>query len=204
LRICKQVRSLGVMIWGEGRSNSTLDNLHHHPARTLSGPGWSPPPPRTMTTFKAALKADWAPAIESAARFIGMFIACVIVAADWLRFTWQHPWAGLRALEFPGATSSPNLTTSSPNLAVSSPNLDAAIAAAERCALAFGGNSSEVVDWLLRRQSEAAMQNAMSKLAMLPVTPEPLLLPPAPEPIAPAPAPRKRGRRATRQPKVAA
>ncbi len=163
-----------------------------------------------MTTFKAALKADWAPVIESTARFVGVVIACVIVAADWLRFTWQHPWAGLRALEFPGAasspnltTSSPNLTTSSPNLAVSSPNLDAAIAAAERCALACGGNSSEVVDWLLRRQSEAAMQNAMSKLAMLPVTPEPLLLPPAPEPIAPATAPRKRGRRATRQPKVA-
>jgi hypothetical protein len=178
--------------------------IHHHPARTLSGPGWSPPPPRTMTTFKAALRADWAPAIESTARAIGVAIAVLIVATDWLRFTWQHPWAGLRALELPSAaTSSPNLTTSSPNLVVSSPNLDAAIAAAERCALACGGNGSEVVDWLLRRQSEAAMQNAMGKLAMLPATPEPLLLPPAPEPIAPAPAPRKRGRRATRQPKVA-
>jgi hypothetical protein len=160
--------------------------------------------PKTMnTTIKAALKADWAPAIESTARAIGVAIAVLIVATDWLRFTWQHPWAGLRALEFPGAASSPNLTTSSPNLAVSSPNLDAAIAAAERCALACGGNSSEVVDWLLRRQSEAAMQNAMGKLAMIPATPEPLLLPAAPEPIAPAPAPRKRGRRATRQPKVA-
>jgi hypothetical protein len=148
------------------------------------------------TTIKAALRADWAPAIESTARAIGVAIACVIVAADWLRFTWQHPWAGLRALEFPGAASSPNL-------AVSSPNLDAAIAATERYALAFGGNSSEVVDWLLRRQSEAAMQNAMGKLAMLPATPEPLLLPAALDPIAPAPAPRKRGRRATRQPKVA-
>jgi hypothetical protein len=162
------------------------------------------------TTIKAALRADWAPAIESTARAIGVAIACVIVAADWLRFTQQHPWAGLRALEFPGAasspnltTSSPNLTTSSPNLAVSSPNLDAAIAATERYALAFGGNSSEVVDWLLRRQSEAAMQNAMGKLAMLPATPEPLLLPAALDPIAPVPAPRKRGRRATRQPKVA-
>ena len=160
--------------------------------------------PKTMnTTIKAALRADWAPAIESTARAIGVAIAVLIVATDWLRFTWQHPWAGLRALEFPGAASSPNLTTSSPNLAVSSPNLDAAIAAAERCALACGGNSSEVVDWLLRRQSEAAMQNAMGKLAMIPATPEPLLLPAAPEPIAPAPAPRKRGRRATRQPKVA-
>jgi hypothetical protein len=162
------------------------------------------------TTIKAALRADWAPAIESTARAIGVAIACVIVAADWLRFTQQHPWAGLRALEFPGAASSPNLTTSSPNLttsssnlAVSSSNLDAAIAATERYALAFGGNSSEVVDWLLRRQSEAAMQNAMGKLAMLPATPEPLLLPAALDPIAPAPAPRKRGRRATRQPKVA-
>jgi hypothetical protein len=169
------------------------------------------------TTIKAALRADWAPAIESTARAIGVAIACVIVAADWLRFTQQHPWAGLRALEFPGAASSPNLTTSSPNLttsssnlavsssnlAVSSSNLDAAIAATERYALAFGGNSSEVVDWLLRRQSEAAMQNAMGKLAMLPATPEPLLLPAALDPIAPVPAPRKRGRRATRQPKVA-
>ncbi len=154
--------------------------------------------PKTMnTTIKAALRADWAPAIESTARAIGVAVAVLIVAADWLRFTWQHPWAGLRALEFPGAAAS------SPNLAVSSPNLDAAIAAAERYALAFGGNSSEVVDWLLRRQSEVAMQNAMSKLAMLAATPEPLLLAPAPEPIAPAPAPRKRGRRATRQPKVA-
>ncbi len=190
--------------------------------------------PKTMnTTIKAALQADWAPAIESTARAIGVAIACVIVAADWLRFTWQNPWAGLRALEFPGAaassprselqlpsiraltpldpatsspnltTSSPNLTTSSPNLAVSSPNLDAAIAAAERWALVCGGDSSKVVDWLLRRQSEAAMQNAMGKLAMLSATPEPLLLAPAPEPIAPVPAPRKRGRRATRQPKVA-
>ena len=120
------------------------------------------PPPRTMTTtFQAALKADWAPAIESTARFVGVAIACVIVAADWLRFTWQHPWAGLQALEFPGAaTSSPRSATSSPR--------------SERVA----------------------------PLLLLPA-PAFLLLAPAPEPIAPAPAPRKRGRRATRQPKAA-
>ena len=118
-------------------------------------------PPRTMTTFKAALKSDWAPAIESAARFIGMFIACVIVAADWLRFTWQHPWAGLRALELPNAAAS------SPRSAASSPR-------SERVA----------------------------PLLLLPA-PAFLLLAPAPEPIAPAPVPRRRGRRATRQPKTA-
>ena len=126
------------------------------------------PPPRTMTTtFQAALKADWAPAIESTARFVGVAIACVIVAADWLRFTWQHPWAGLRALEFPGAAiSSPNLASNSPRSAASSPR------------------SERVAPLLLP-------------------APAFLLLAPAPEPIAPAPAPRKRGRRATRQPKVA-
>ena len=120
-----------------------------------------------MTTFQAALKADWAPAIESTARFVGVAIACVIVAADWLRFTWQHPWAGLRALEFPGAAiSSPNLASNSPRSAASSPR------------------SERVAPLLLP-------------------APAFLLLAPAPEPIAPAPAPRKRGRRATRQPKVA-
>ena len=121
-----------------------------------------------MTTFKAALKADWAPAIESTARFVGVAIACVIVAVDWLRFTWQHPWAGLRALELPiAAASSPRSAPSSPRSAASSPR-------------------SECV----------------APLLLLPA-PAFLLLAPAPEPIAPAPAPRKRGRRATRQPKVA-
>ena len=124
------------------------------------------------TTVQAALKADWAPAIESTARFVGVAIACVIVAADWLRFTWQHPWAGLRALEFPGAAaSSPNLAVS---LAVSSPRSAASSPRSERVA----------------------------PLLLLPA-PAPLLLAPAPELIAPAPAPRKRGRRATRQPKSA-
>jgi len=128
------------------------------------------------TTIKAALRADWAPVIESTARAIGVAIACVIVAADWLRFTWQHPWAGLRALEFPNAaTSSPNLATSSPNLAVSSPQSVSSFPRLERIA----------------------------PLLLLPAAPLPLLLAPAPEPIAPATAPRKRGRRATRQPKVA-
>ena len=149
----------------------TSATIHHHPARTLSGPGWSPPPPRTMTTtVQAALKADWAPAIESTARFVGVAIACVIVAADWLRFTWQHPWAGLRALELPGAAaSSPNLASNSPRSAANSPR-------SER----------------------------LAPLLLLPA-PALLLLAPAPEPItpAPAPAPRKRGRRATRQPKAA-
>ena len=127
-----------------------------------------------MTTFKAALKADWAPAIESTARFVGTFIACVIVAADWLRFTWQHPWAGLRALEFPGAaTSSPNLTSNSPLSAASSP------------------------------QSALSSPRSVRVAPLLLPAPAPLLLAPAPEPIAPAPAPRKRGRRATRQPKAA-
>jgi hypothetical protein len=42
---------------------------------------------------------------------------------------------------------------------------------AERYALTCGSNGSEVVDWLLRRQSETAMQNAMAKLAMLPAPP---------------------------------
>jgi hypothetical protein len=134
--------------------------------------------PKSMnTTIKAALRADWAPVIESTARAIGVAIACVIVAADWLRFTWQHPWAGLRALEFPNAaTSSPNLATSSPNLAVSSPQSVSSFPRLERIA----------------------------PLLLLPAAPLPLLLAPAPEPIAPATAPRKRGRRATRQPKVAA
>ena len=133
-------------------------------------------PQSQTTTIKAALRADWAPVIESTARAIGVAIACVIVAADWLRFTWQHPWAGLRALEFPNAaTSSPNLATSSPTLAVSSPQSVSSFPRLERIA----------------------------PLLLLPAAPLPLLLAPAPEPIAPATAPRKRGRRATRQPKVA-
>jgi hypothetical protein len=137
------------------------------------------------TTIKAALKADWAPAIESTARAIGLVIAVLIVATDWLRFTWQHPWAGLRALEFPGAASSPNLTTSSPNLAVSSPNLAVSLAVGSPLSAASSPQSERVAPLLL-----------------LPA-PAFLLLAPAPEPIAPAPVPRKRGRRATRQPKVA-
>jgi len=129
------------------------------------------------TTIKAALRADWAPVIKSTARAIGVAIACVIVAADWLRFTWQHPWAGLRTLEFPNAaTSSPNLATSSPNLAVSSP----------------------------QSVSSSPRRERIAPLLLLPAAPLPLLLAPAPEPITPARAPRKRGRRATRQPKVAA
>ena len=138
------------------------------------------------TTVQAALKADWAPAIESTARFVGVAIACVIVAADWLRFTWQHPWAGLRALELPGAaTSSPNLTTSSPNLAVSSPNLAVSLAVSSP-----------------RSAARSPQSDRVAPLLLLPA-PAFLLLAPAPEPIAPAPAPRKRGRRATRQPKAA-
>lgn len=142
-----------------------------------------------MTTFKAALKADWAPAIESIARFVGVAIACVIVAADWLRFTWHHPWAGLRALELPGAAaSSPNLTTSSPNLAVSSPNLTS--------------NSPQSAASSPQSALSSPRSEHVAPLLLLPA-PAFLLLAPAPEPIAPAPAPRKRGRRATRQPKVA-
>lgn len=112
------------------------------------------------TTFQDALKADWAPAIESTARFAGVAIACVIVAADWLRFTWQHPWAGLRALELP-------------------------IAAA--------------------RSPRSAPPPRSERVAPLLLLPAPafLLLAPAQEPIAPAPVRRKRGRRATRQPKAA-
>ena len=172
----------------------TSATIHHHPARTLSGPGWSPPPPRSMnTTFQAALKADWAPAIESTARFVGVAIACVIVAADWLRFTWQHPWAGLRALEFPGAaTSSPNLTTSSPNLAVSSPNLAVSLAVSSPQSAASSPRSA----------ASSPRSERVAPLLLLPAPAFPLLAP-APEPIAPVPAPRKRGRRATRQPKAA-
>ena len=143
------------------------------------------PPPRTMTTFQAALKADWTPAIESTARFVGVAIACVIVAADWLRFTWQHPWAGLRALEFPGAA------TSSPNLAVSSPNLAVSLAVSSPRSAASSP------------QSAPSSPRSERVAPLLLPAPAFLLLAPAPEPIAPAPAPRKRGRRATRQPKVA-
>ena len=148
-------------VWFGGRSDST-----HH----FQPPGEDPERPRLVihtpktmnTTIKAALRADWAPAIESTARAIGVAIAVLIVATDWLRFTWQHPWAGLRALEFPGAAPSSSLS------AASSP------------------------------QSER-----VAPLLLLPA-PAFLLLAPAPEPIAPVPAPRKRGRRATRQPKVTA
>ncbi len=129
------------------------------------------------TTIKAALRADWAPAIESTARAIGVAIACVIVAADWLRFTWQHPWAGLRALEFPGAAaSSPRSDRQLPSIRALTP-LDPA--------------------------TSSPQSERVAPLLLLPA-PAFLMLAPAPEPIAPAPAPRKRGRRATRQPKVTA
>jgi hypothetical protein len=126
-----------------------------------------------MTTFKAALQADWAPVIESTARLIGVAVAVLIVAADWLRFTWRRPVDGLLALvpvlpKSVAASSSPRSAASSPQSASSSPQ------------------SARVAPLLL-----------LPALA-------PLLLAPAREPIAPAPAPRKRGRRATRQPKVAA
>jgi hypothetical protein len=152
-----------------------------------------------MTTFKAALKADWAPAIESTARAIGVAIAVLIVATDWLRFTWQHPWAGLRALEFPGAASSPNLTTSSPNLTTSSPNLTTS---SPNLAVS---SPNLAVSLAVSSPLSAASSPRSERVAPLLLLPAPafLLLAPAPEPIAPAPAPRKRGRRATRQPKVA-
>jgi hypothetical protein len=152
------------------------------------------------TTIKAALRADWAPAIESTARAIGVAIACVIVAADWLRFTWQHPWAGLRALEFPGAASSPNLTSSSPSLAVSlavSPPRSAAISPrSERQLPSIRALTP------LDPATRSPRSERVAPLLLLPA-PAFLLLAPAPEPIAPATTPRKRGRRATRQPKVA-
>jgi hypothetical protein len=128
------------------------------------------------TTIKAALRADWAPAIKSTARAIGVAIACVIVAADWLRFTWQHPWAGLRALEFPGAAaSSLRSERQLPSIRALTP-LDPA--------------------------TSSPRSERVAPLLLLPAPAFPLLAP-APEPIAPVPAPRKRGRRATRQPKVA-
>ena len=127
------------------------------------------------TTIKAALRADWAPVIESTARAIGVAIACVVVAADWLRFTWQHPWAGLRALEFPvAAASSPRSERQLPSIRALTP-LDSA--------------------------TSSPRSERVAPLFLLPA-PAFLLLAPAPEPIAPAPVPRKRGRRATRQPKV--
>jgi hypothetical protein len=129
------------------------------------------------TTIKAALRADWAPVIESTARAIGVAIAYIIIAADWLRFTWQHPWAGLRALEFPGAaTSSPRSERQLPSIRALTP-LDPA--------------------------TSSPRSERVAPLLLLPA-PAFLLLAPAPEPIAPVPAPRKRGRRATRQPKVTA
>ena len=130
-----------------------------------------------MNTIKAALRADWAPAIKSTARAIGVAIACVIVAADWLRFTWQHPWAGLRALDFPGAGAG-----------VSSPR-------SERQLPPIRALTS------LDPATSSTRSERVAPLLLLPA-PAFLLLAPAPEPIAPAPAPRKRGRRATRQPKV--
>ena len=133
--------------------------------------------PKSMNTIKAALRADWAPVIESTARAIGVAIACVIVAADWLRFTWQHPWAGLRALEFPNAaTRSPQSESQLPSIQALTP-LDPA--------------------------TSSPRSERVAPLLLLPA-PAFLMLAPAPEPIAPATAPRKRGRRATRQPKVAA
>jgi len=127
------------------------------------------------TTIKAALRADWAPAIESTARAIGLVIAVMIVAADWLRFTWQHPWAGLRALEFPGADArSPRSERQLPSIRALTP---------------------------LDPVTSSPRSERVAPLLLLPA-PAFLLLAPAPEPIAPAPAPRKRGRRATRQPKV--
>jgi hypothetical protein len=126
------------------------------------------------TTIKAALRADWGPAIESTARAIGIVIAVLIVATDWLRFTWQHPWAGLRALEFPAA--------SSPRSSHQLPSIRALT--------------------LLDPATSSPRSERVAPLLLLPA-PAFLMLAPAPEPIAPAPAPRKRGRRATRQPKVA-
>ena len=161
------------------------------------------------TTVQAALKADWAPAVKSTARFVGVAIACVIVAADWLRFTWQHPWAGLRALELPGAAvSSPRSATNSPQSAPSSPRSAASSPRSERVApllllpaplpipdceecegygevTDFSGIGVEVVEQCPECDGTGKQES------------------PALEPIAPAPAPRKRGRRATRQPKAA-
>jgi hypothetical protein len=160
-----------------------------------------------MNTIKAALRADWAPAIESTARAIGVAIACVIVAADWLRFTWQHPWAGLRALEFPGAASSPNLTSSSPNLTSSSPNLAVSLAVSPPRSAAISPRSERQLPSIraLTPLDPATRSPRSERVAPLLLLPAPafLLLAPAPEPIAPATTPRKRGRRATRQPKVA-
>ena len=150
------------------------------------------PPPRSMTTFKAALKADWAPAIKSTARFVGVAIACVIVAADWLRFTWQHPWAGLRALELPNAAaSSPRSAASSPRSATSSPRSEPSSPNLTTSDLNKAGASiSETELGPMSMRMDFGMARPT-----LPVAPQP--------PIAPAPAPRKRGRRATRQPKAA-
>jgi len=128
------------------------------------------------TTIKAALRADWAPAIESTARAIGLVIAVMIVAADWLRFTWQHPWAGLRALEFPGADArSPRSERQLPSIRALTP---------------------------LDPVTSSPRSERVAPLLLLPARAFPMLAP-APETIAPIRAPRKRGRRATRQPKVA-
>jgi len=59
--------------------------------------------------IKGALQSDWAPAIESIARFLGWLIAAVIVLAQWARFTWRRPWAGLLAV-----IDSPRSADSSP------------------------------------------------------------------------------------------
>jgi len=101
-----------------------------------------------MNTIKAALQADWAPAIESIARSLGWLIAAVIVLVQWAQFTWRRPWEGLLAV-----IGSPRSVDSSP------------------------------------RSRPTA----------------PLLLAAAPEPVpSSAPPTRKRGRRATRQPKAVA
>ena len=117
-----------------------------------------------MTTFKAALQADWAPAIKFIARALGWLLAVAIVLAQWAQFTWRRPWAGLLAM-----ISSPRSVTSSPQSDASSPQ-----------------------------------SGSMVPLLLMPAAPV-LMLAAGPEPIpAAAPSARKRGRRATRQPKAVA
>jgi hypothetical protein len=109
-----------------------------------------------MNTFKAALQADWAPAIESIARALGWLVAVAITMVQWAQFTQRRPWAGLLAV-------------------ISSPQ--------------SAGNSPR--------------SRSKGPLMLMPAAPV-LLLAAGHEPIpAPAPPARKRGRRATRQPKAA-
>jgi hypothetical protein len=110
-----------------------------------------------MTTFKAALQADWAPAIKSTARALGWLVAVLIVMLQWAQFTHRRPWAGLQAV------------ISSPQSAGSSPR---------------------------SRPTAPLLLMAAAPVLMLAAGPEPI-----PAPTAPA---RKRGRRATRQPKAVA